>query len=50
MKPMPPSKLNAELPTELDHIILRLLEKRPEDRFESCAQLADALRMFQSRL
>ena len=49
-KPMPPSKLNAEMPTELDHIILRLLEKRPEDRFESCAQLADALRMFQSRL
>lgn len=49
-RPMPPGQLNDSLPDELERIILRLLEKRPEDRFASCSQLADALRMLQARL
>ena len=37
--PMPPSKVLAELPPELDRIILKAMEKRPERRY------ADALSM-----
>jgi tetratricopeptide (TPR) repeat protein len=48
--PPPPTSRNRDLPEELERIILRLLEKKPEDRFSSSAALADALRMFQSRL
>ena len=46
--PRPKDRLPS-LPIELDRIILRLLEKRPEDRFSSCRKLAEALRMFTTR-
>ncbi len=41
--PEPPRLFNAELPAELEEIILRSLEKRPEDRFQTMAELRDAL-------
>jgi serine/threonine-protein kinase len=41
--PEPPRYLNSEIPAELEEIILRSLEKRPEDRFQSVAELRDAL-------
>ncbi len=41
--PEPPRLLNGEVPTELEEIILRSLEKRPEDRFQSVVELRDAL-------
>ncbi|MCK8502019.1 serine/threonine protein kinase [Myxococcus fulvus] len=41
--PAAPSELNPRIPPELDAIILRLLEKLPEQRFQSGAQLATAL-------
>jgi serine/threonine-protein kinase len=41
--PVPPSRLAADLPPELDAIILRLLAKEPADRFASAAALREAL-------
>ncbi|RIK74644.1 MAG: serine/threonine protein kinase [Planctomycetota bacterium] len=41
--PDPPRYVNADLPVELEEIILRSLEKRPSDRFQSVAELRDAL-------
>jgi tRNA A-37 threonylcarbamoyl transferase component Bud32 len=41
--PEPPRLLNGEVPTELEEIILRSLEKRPEDRFQTVTELRDAL-------
>ena len=42
----PPRKINPQLPTELEDIILKLLAKKPEDRYASSNQLATALDGF----
>jgi serine/threonine protein kinase len=39
-----PSELNLGVPAWLSDVILRALAKRPEDRFQSAAEMADALR------
>ncbi len=39
----PPSGKRPELPPALDELVLKALEKRPEDRFESAAQMAGHL-------
>lgn len=41
--PIPPSAVFPELPLALDDIIMRCLAKRPEDRFATGTELADAL-------
>lgn len=41
--PVPPSKLNPELPAALDRIVLRGLAKNPEERYQSGSELARAL-------
>jgi tRNA A-37 threonylcarbamoyl transferase component Bud32 len=41
--PEPPRLLNAAIPHELEEIILRALEKRPDDRFQTVAELRRAL-------
>ncbi|MCP3062887.1 serine/threonine protein kinase [Myxococcus sp. K38C18041901] len=41
--PVAPSELNPRVPPEFDAIILRLLEKLPEQRFQSGAELASTL-------
>ncbi len=46
--PQPPRKLNAEIPVELAEIILRCLEKQPEDRFQTAASLGEALQQVPS--
>lgn len=33
----------ADIPEELEHIVLRLLQPRPEDRFQSAEELVDAI-------
>ncbi len=42
-EPPPPRKHNPSIPVELERVILRLLEKTPSDRFQSCGSLAAAL-------
>lgn len=45
-QPVPPSQLNPEVPVELEEIILRSLEKDPEDRYPSAAAMDQALSQF----
>ena len=42
--PPAPSSRRSRLPKEIDDIVLKCLEKLPQARYESCAQLRDALR------
>jgi tetratricopeptide (TPR) repeat protein len=42
--PAPPRQLNPAIPMDLETILLRLLAKRPEDRVQSCRDLAALLR------
>ena len=41
--PVPPSKRNPSLPEGLDHIVMRCLAKKPEDRYPSGDALAASL-------
>jgi tRNA A-37 threonylcarbamoyl transferase component Bud32 len=41
--PEPPRYVNGDVPVELEEIILRSMEKRPADRYQSVAELRDAL-------
>ncbi|MCA9248720.1 MAG: serine/threonine protein kinase [Planctomycetales bacterium] len=41
--PTPPSELVAELPLDLESVVMRCLAKEPADRFESAAALREAL-------
>jgi predicted Ser/Thr protein kinase/flagellar basal body-associated protein FliL len=42
--PLPPSHLNVQVPRPFDQIVKRALEKRPEDRFQSAREFAEAIR------
>jgi eukaryotic-like serine/threonine-protein kinase len=44
--PTPPSQLNPNIPSTLEDIILRCLEKVPEMRFRDGSSLARALEML----
>lgn len=41
--PVPPREIRPDLPEALEDVIMRCLEKRPEDRFATGTGLADAL-------
>ena len=45
-EPLPPSSLRDEIPLELEHVVLRCLEKSPIARYESVAELSQALVPF----
>ncbi|MBN1781252.1 serine/threonine protein kinase [bacterium] len=38
-RPLHPKKIKADIPGKVAHIVLRCLEKRPSDRFHSCAEI-----------
>lgn len=42
-EPTPPRRLRPDVPQHLDALIMRLLQKRPEDRPSSCAEVIEAL-------
>ena len=41
-----PRRINPRVPSQLEHICLRCLEKRPEDRYSSAGELASDLEHF----
>ena len=41
--PEPPRLINPELPMELEEIILRAMEKQPEDRFQTAREMRESL-------
>ncbi|MDY0000045.1 MAG: serine/threonine-protein kinase [Polyangia bacterium] len=49
-KPTPLRKAKPDLgiPAELDRVVLRILEKRPEDRFQSAAEIFEAISGIES--
>jgi serine/threonine protein kinase len=46
----PPSKQRPEIPPELDALVLRLLAKKPADRFATAADLLQAVEALAARL
>jgi WD40 repeat protein/serine/threonine protein kinase len=44
---VPPSRLRHELPTDLDTICLKCLEREPSHRYDSALELADDLKRYQ---
>lgn len=44
--PAQPRKLNPAVPGDLDRIVMKCLEKRPSDRYDSARALAEDLRRF----
>ena len=43
--PLPPSRFNVQIAGAMDNIVRRALAKRPEDRFQSADEFAEALRV-----
>jgi len=41
--PIPPEQAHPQVPPSLAAVVLRMLEKRPEDRYQSCQALLDDL-------
>jgi eukaryotic-like serine/threonine-protein kinase len=48
--PKPPSKIRPEIPSELDHVVLRALAKAPEDRYQTAEEFADDLHRVEAGL
>ncbi|MBU1319768.1 MAG: protein kinase [candidate division Zixibacteria bacterium] len=38
--PVPPSELRSDIPAELNRIVLKMLEKKPDDRYDSMGAIA----------
>ena len=47
-EPNAPSSINPDISPELEHIILKAIAKKPEDRFGSMKKFADALKILQA--
>jgi serine/threonine-protein kinase len=43
-EPVPPSRRGAEVPADLERVVLRCIAKDPDGRYQSCHQLIAALR------
>jgi eukaryotic-like serine/threonine-protein kinase len=45
-EPRKPREISPRIPTDLETIVLKAIEKNPADRYATCQQLADDLRRF----
>ncbi len=45
-KPAPPSYVVRAYPGDLEMVVMRALEKRPEDRYQSASEMVDDLQLF----
>ena len=45
-KPAPPTYVRHDYPSDLEMIVMRALEKKPEDRYQSAREFAEALQYF----
>jgi serine/threonine protein kinase len=45
-KPAPPTYVRHDYPTDLEMVVMRALEKKPEDRYQSAHDLANDLQCF----
>ena len=43
---IPPQRLNPRLPEEIDLVLLRVLSKQPDDRYQTARELIEAVRPF----
>jgi dienelactone hydrolase len=49
--PVPPSSVNGQIPAQLEHIVRKALEKKPEKRFTSAAEMrAELQKLRQQRV
>ncbi|HKC63410.1 MAG TPA: serine/threonine-protein kinase [Pyrinomonadaceae bacterium] len=48
-QPQPPSEINPQITTKLEAIILKAIEKRPENRFSSAIEFLRAVRQVRGR-
>lgn len=48
--PAPPSTLNPDIPKELDHLVLKSLEKKPDARYQSAEDMISDLESIQAHL
>lgn len=46
MQPQPPSAFNTALTPAIDHVVLRALAKRPDDRFPTVEAFAQTLQRY----
>jgi hypothetical protein len=44
--PVPPRRIDRRVPRDLETIVLKAIEKDPERRFQTAAEMADELRLF----
>lgn len=47
--PLPPRGINSDIPPALESIVLKCLTKAPEERFETAAELSNALRTIKQK-
>jgi len=45
--PPPPRSINPDIPATLEHIILKALEKDPDQRYSGCGEFAKAIEIFE---
>jgi serine/threonine protein kinase len=47
--PVPPNKIKRDIPTDISDIIMKMLKRYPEERYQNGDELIDALRSYKKR-
>ena len=46
--PVPPRSINPDLPPEIEEIILKMMAKKPEQRYQNCREIMVDLKLFRT--